>query len=239
MLSYFWPDMKERSSEVELMDLTSSDQGKLHTTLKQFEFINLLLSRSRYLIKKYIISDMLKNRSTKYTFLDIGSGGCDIAIWLCKQCLKKGIKIHITCIDRDVRAVRYSTGRCRNYEDINVMQLDALDLDDLDDFDYTFSNHFLHHLPDDQIGEIIRIVDRKTRKRFLFNDIRRSRLAFLGFTIFGSIFLHNSFSYFDGRLSIKKGFTMEEFRKYPTSPSSIKVNKISPSRIYIVNDIKV
>ena len=92
MLSYFWPDMKERSGEVELMDLPSSDKGKLHATLNQFEFVNLLLSRSRYLIKKYIISDMLKSRTTKYTFLDIGSGACDIAIWLCKQCTKKGIK---------------------------------------------------------------------------------------------------------------------------------------------------
>jgi 2-polyprenyl-3-methyl-5-hydroxy-6-metoxy-1,4-benzoquinol methylase len=239
MLSYFWPDMKERSGEVELMDLTSSDQEKFNATLKQFKFINLLLSRSRHLIKKYIISDMLKNKSTKYTFLDIGSGGCDIAIWLCKQCMKKGIKIRITCIDRDIRAIRYSTEKCKNYKDINVMQLDTFDLDDLDDFDYIFSNHFLHHLPDDKIGEIIRIVDRKTIKRFLFNDISRSRLAFLGFTIFGSIFLHNSFSYFDGRLSIKKGFTMDEFRKYTISPSSIKVKKISPSRIYIINDIKV
>ena len=238
MLSYFWPDLKERASDDELMDLTSSDQQKLRTTLTQFEFVNFLFSRSRYLIKKYIISDMLKNRTMTYTFLDIGSGGCDIAIWLTKKCMKKGIRINITCIDRDERAIEYSTEKSNKYNDINVMKLDAFELDDLDDFDYIFCNHFLHHLPDDKIGELIRIVDRKTKKRFLLNDIRRSRLAFLGFTLFGIFFLHNSFSYYDGRISVRKGFTIEEFRKYTTGPSSIKVHTINPSRIYVINNIK-
>lgn len=137
------------------MDLAFSNQRKLHTTLRQFEFINLLLSRSRYLIRGYILSDILKNRTRRYTFLDIGAGACAIAIWLTKQCQKQGVKIHITCIDRDVRIVKYAAKKCKPFQDISVMQLDAFALDSLDDFDYIFSNHFLHHLPDDKIGDII------------------------------------------------------------------------------------
>lgn len=220
------------------MDLQSSDQNKLFITLNQFKIINIFFTRSRYLIKKYIISVMLKNKSLNYSFLDIGSGGCDIAIWLLKKCRKKGIKINITCIDNDVRIIRYLKEICRKYKNINVKNLNAFAIDNLDNFDYIFSNHFLHHLPDDKIGEFIKIIDKKTKKRFLLNDLKRSNFAYLGFTLIAGIFLHNSFAFHDGRLSIKKGFKKEELQKYLVGSHSIKISQINPSRICILKNIE-
>lgn len=88
-------NFKIRSNQPELMDIQDSDKKKLINTIRQFALINLLFTRSRFLIKKYLIKDMLKNKSLKYSFLDLGAGGGDVSIWLAKYCRKKKIKAEI------------------------------------------------------------------------------------------------------------------------------------------------
>lgn len=236
MLSYFWPDLSRRSSAVELMDLRSSDQNKLFITLDQFKIINILFTRARYLIRKHIISDMVKDRARAYSFLDIGAGGCDIAQWLLKKCHKKGINVHITCIDNDDRIIRYSEEKCREYENIEIRNMDAFAISDLDSFDYMFGNHFLHHLPDDKLCELIKMLIKKTKRKLLLIDLIRSNLAYLGYTLFAGIFFHNSFAYYDGRISIQKGFRVEELQKYLAGDHAITIDQIHPARIYILKN---
>jgi hypothetical protein len=84
----------------------------------------------------------------------------------------------------------------------------------------------------------MKIIDKKTKKRFLLNDLKRSNFAYLGFTLFAGLFFHNSFAFYDGRLSIKRGFKKEELQKYLTGSHSIIINQINPSRIYILKNIE-
>ena len=237
MIKYFFPDLKKRSDDIELMDMTDCDEKKLINTVRQFRVINFLFTRSRYLIKKYIISDMLKTQRKIYTFLDIGSGGCDIPIWLNKKAKKLGLNVKITCIDNDGRIIKYAKDKIKNIKEIKLIKASALDLKKLGDFDYIFTNHFLHHISQHELPDIIKSISESTNRLFLINDIYRSNIAYFFYTIFVGIFFHKSFALYDGRISIKKGFMKNELldivRKLKFD-KKIEVKQCNPARIYVI-----
>lgn len=237
MIEFFFPDIKTRSKEIELMDIPTSDEKKLINTVKQFRILNILFTRSRGLIKKYFIPDLLKFPGKTHSFLDIGAGGCDIALWLLKYCKRRGLKVKISCLDNDKRITDYSREKCKSVNEIKIIAGSAFDLKQIGKFDYIFANHFLHHLPSEVIPEILDIISQQTERAFLLNDIFRSRLAYFWYTIFTGLFMHNSFSFYDGRLSIKRGFTYQEMKRFTgllDKSTNVNVFRTFPARIYVV-----
>lgn len=237
MRSFFFPDLSIRSTEDELMDLPDCNKKKLINTVKQFILLNFLFTRSRALIKKYIVPHMFQDKYKLITFLDIGAGGCDIPIWLLGFCKKKGLSVKITCLDSDKRIIEYARKKCKSIKEIEIIEASAFDLKNLGKFDYIFANHFLHHLQIELIPTIIDLIHKQTNRVFLLNDIYRSNLAYLGYTLFTGVFMHNSFAFYDGRLSIKRGFIDSEIIDVinkSKSKNHIEFHKIKPARIYII-----
>ena len=240
MKESLFPDLKKRSDEIELMDIPDSDEAKLINTVRQFKIINLLFTRSRYLIKKYIIKEILKNPERIYTFLDLGAGGCDISYWFLNKCKYYGININVICLDSDIRIINYVKKKFKSAKNLKIINGSAFELEKIGKVDFIFANHFLHHFPLDKIPVILNHIARYTKKFFLLNDIYRSYFAYFGLSIFCRIFLHNSFAFYDGRLSIRKGFRDKEI-KYISKKIDIKglnfeikIKRINPSRIYII-----
>ncbi len=238
MIEYLFPDLKQRSNEIELMDDPGSPEKELFNTLKQFKIVNFLFTRSRHLIKKYIIKDILKEPEKSYSFLDLGAGGCDISYWFYNKCKKLKLNVKITCLDSDTRVLKYSKNKFDSIKELEIKKGNAFELGKVGKFDYIFTNHFLHHLPSNKIPFIINYIAKFTKRAFILNDINRSNFAFLGLTIFCKIFFHNSFVFYDGRLSIKKGFLYKEMldliKKIKDKNFKIKIKKIFPSRIYLI-----
>ena len=237
MIGFFFPDLSIRSDENELMDLPDCNKKKLINTVKQFTILNYFFTRSRTLLKQYFIPHMLQNKKEVVTFLDIGAGGCDIPIWLLKFCKKNDLKIKITCLDNDERIIEYAKEKCKSLSDIDIIQASAFDLKKVGKFDYIFANHFLHHLKTDEIPVIINLIYRQTNKIFLLNDIYRSNLAYFSYTLFTGVFMHDSFAFYDGRLSIKKGFLESDIIdiiQKSKNENNYKFHKIKPARIFII-----
>jgi SAM-dependent methyltransferase len=185
---------------------------------------------------------MLKQGKKTYTFLDLGSGGCDIPIWLIRKCRKKNIHLKVTCLDSDKSIQTYAREITAGYPEITLILGDAFELDQLPDFDYIFSNHFLHHLPDEKITPLIENVARKTKRAFLFNDLYRSPWAYLGYTLAASLFFHKSLAFYDGRLSIRKGFTLKEILQLTEKTRlscSVQAFKTLPARICILGKNRI
>jgi 2-polyprenyl-3-methyl-5-hydroxy-6-metoxy-1,4-benzoquinol methylase len=241
MLKFFFPNLSKRSSENELMDLEFCDEKKLINTVKQFSLLNYLFSNSRKIIKKYIFQDMLKSKNKVYQFLDIGSGGCDIAVWFLKLCRKNKLKVCITCIDNNDPITKYAQKKCSRYKEIKVIKESAFNLKNFSKFDYIFANHFLHHLDENNIIKIIDLIAEQTNKVFLLNDLKRSNPAYLGYTLFTGVFLHKSFAFYDGRMSIRKGFSLNEFEYFLNElkhKNKIKILQVKPARIIFLGQNK-
>lgn len=231
------PDLTSRSDATERIDQADSDPVLFERTLDQFTWINLLLSRSRSLLKRYVVSDMKRDPGRTYEVLDVGSGGGDIPRWLIHHCRRKDLRVRVTGIDLDRRAIEYARRRFGAVDGMEFHRKSVFELADFDrPFDYVIANHFLHHLEDERIGDALNAISAKTERLFLVNDLRRSLFSYLAFSLFAGPLFHRSFIFEDGRVSITRGFKRHELRAFAdqvTGPP-ITVRTAFPGHLYLV-----
>lgn len=206
-----WPDLSVRYEGPEWMDDPSCDEAKLFRTLAQFRWLNVMVSRYRFFLKRWIVSDMMRDSKRVYHLVDVGAGGCDIAVWLLRYCKGKGLRLKITALDGDARIVNWSRDRHHKVPDLEIVQGNVLDVAQYGDVDYVFSNHVFHHLPHDVIVRVLNGINEVAKRRFLVCDLRRSRFSYVAFSLLAPVLLHRSFSFADGQISIRKGFTVAEW----------------------------
>jgi SAM-dependent methyltransferase len=207
----WWPDLSKRSDDTELMDSFDGDQVQLVNTLRQFRAINRWLTPCHRLINHHFLSVMKTEPNRRWTFLDLGAGGGDLPIWLVQRCNSLGIEIEITCVDYDPRVIDFLRQRCRRFPNISLLQLDAVELISTEQtWDFAFANHFLHHLPDDVLVTILRAIDHVTSRKYVLSDLVRSRLSYLAYSALLPLRMTNSFAWHDGRISIRKAFTVDD-----------------------------
>lgn len=237
MLEFFFPEMRRRNTtDKERMDRLDADPHQLLRTIRQFKRINYLFSASRTLLREHIFTIMERDPKRMYTLLDVGAGGCDIAIWAAREARKRGLKLDITALDKDARILPVARQAVRSFPEVRIVEGDAMDLRPLGSFDFMFSNHFLHHLDWDEIRIFLRQILAQTRLAFVINDLKRSPWAYLGCTIFTGLLTHRSFAFYDGRLSIRRGFLPEELRDFITRnfpDSRMEVVETSPARVVL------
>ena len=238
MLDFFFPDLRLRNTtEMEIMERADADVRQLLRTVRQFKLINMLFSGSRRLFREYIFTVMEQEPERVYTLLDVGAGGCDIVIWAVREARKRGLKLNVTALDNDARILPFAYRAVRDYPEIRVVAGNALDLTRLGPFDFVFTNHFLHHLDWGEIKIFLEKIIDRTRLVFVMNDLKRSHWAYLGCTIFIGLLARRSFAFYDGRLSIRRGFLPGELRdfitrSFPDSP--IQVREVSLERVVLV-----
>jgi 2-polyprenyl-3-methyl-5-hydroxy-6-metoxy-1,4-benzoquinol methylase len=233
--------MRERSHAPEKMDDPGCDSTLLINTVRQFRLINFLFSASRALLKRHFVPLMNPGAPNTYTLLDIGAGGCDTAVWFMKYCRRNGIGLRVTCLDSDPRIVAYSRDMTMDIPEVEIVHLSAFELERIGDYDFVFTNHFMHHLDDEDLTRLLGLVAGKTRIRFLMNDLRRSLWSYIGFRLFAALFLHRSFAGYDGSLSILRGFTpaeLNELVEHAEARHRLRTGTAFPGRIYILGEGK-
>jgi 2-polyprenyl-3-methyl-5-hydroxy-6-metoxy-1,4-benzoquinol methylase len=237
-LDYFFPDLQRRNtSDKEMLELPGLDLHLTRRTIRQFRLINCLFSGSRRVMREHFFPLMQGHPERSYTLLDIGAGGCDIAIAAVREARRRGLKLAITALDNDPRTLAVAHQATRDYPEIRIVQGNALELNRLGSFDFIFSNHLLHHLTWEEIGILLEQITAQTRLAFVMSDLKRSRWAYLGFTLFSVLLTPRSFHYHDGRLSIKRGFLPGELRGFLASHfpgREIKLVETYPSRVLLV-----
>jgi SAM-dependent methyltransferase len=201
--------MRHRATEAELIDLPDCDEARLFRTLDQFTSINRLFSRARTLLRRQVLDRIPPGESCH--LVDLGSGACDIPVWLLHEARRRGLSLRVTAVDADARVVRYARERHGAEPGLEIREADALDLDAFAPFDFLFANHFLHHLPDAVLPKLLADATRLARRGVLFSDLHRSRFSYLAFSLLAR-FYRNSFARIDGLISIRKGFTLQELR---------------------------
>jgi 2-polyprenyl-3-methyl-5-hydroxy-6-metoxy-1,4-benzoquinol methylase len=241
-LNYFFPDMQLRNtSDKEKLELADADLYRFRRTIRQFRLINYLLSASSRLMSEHFFTIMEQDPQRVYTLIDVGAGGCDIAIRAAREARRRGLKLNITALDNDARLFHIAYQAIRSYPEIRIVEGNALELSRLGSFDFVFSNHFLHHLSWDDIKKFLETIIPRTRLAFVMNDLKRSNWAFLGFTIFSGVLTRRSYHYYDGRLSIRRGFLAEELLELIKSDfpdSAIDVVETYPSRVVLLHKMK-
>ena len=156
---------------------------------------------------------MERDRGRDYHLVDLGAGGCDIPVWLLRTAERRRIDVRVTALDGDPRAVAFARARYGNIDRLTIQTGDLMSMDQFGPVDYIFTNHVLHHLPDDLIPDVLRKMQQTARRRWIVSDLKRSAWSYAGFQVLGRFF-RNSFAFEDGKRSIRRGFVASDFQRY-------------------------
>jgi 2-polyprenyl-3-methyl-5-hydroxy-6-metoxy-1,4-benzoquinol methylase len=241
MLDFLFPDLRLRNTtDSEKMDRPDADLKQLLRTIRQFNLINLVFSASRRLLREHVFSLMERDSERVYTLLDVGAGGCDIAVWAAHEARRRGLKLNITALDFDTRIHALASQAIRDYPEIRLVTGNALDLSQWEPFDFVFSNHFMHHLKWNEINTLLQQILAKTRIAFVMNDLARSSLAYVCCTVFIGLLTRGSFAFSDGRLSIRRAFTpveLQDFLAENFPDKKISVLTAFPERVVLIHRV--
>jgi 2-polyprenyl-3-methyl-5-hydroxy-6-metoxy-1,4-benzoquinol methylase len=199
--------LKTRWEGRELMDDPDSDFDLLRSTFRQFRVINRLLSRSRSLLRRRILRDMADTRRGRV--LELGGGDGELARWVYRQMARRGGAPEVLSLDQDDRALKLAA-EADDGTPIRLLKGRAPEDLPTGHFDYVFGNLFIHHLSDDELVALFTELRRRGTGRCVFNDLYRGHLPLAAYSLFAGIFLRRSFAYYDGRVSIRRGFRPKE-----------------------------
>ncbi len=232
-----FPDLGRRADLPEKMDLPCSDRRELENTLIQFGAVNRFLSRRRFVLQRFVLDAMQPDR--RYHLLDLGAGACETAAWLLGRSRRQGLNLRVTACDHDSRVVSYARKNFGGTPGLEILHRDIVALDGLEDADFVFANHLLHHLSDRRIVELIEYLADFRRATLLLNDLRRSRSAYTAYYLLSPLLFRRSFARYDGLMSIRKGFLRSELLRLvraadPLQMDLYRVEEFFPARVLLL-----
>ena len=192
---------------VEEMDRPDCDPERLDRTYRQFALVNRIISGWHGLYRSRLRP--LLSPSAPATLLDIGCGGGDLALMLAAWAAHDGLQLDITGIDPDPRAFRFAAHRPPVPRVVFRQAVSGELVAEGAAFDFTISNHVLHHLDAAELQGLLNDSAQLTRRLSLHNDLRRSALAYALFAA-GALPLTGSYIRGDGLTSIRRSYTVTE-----------------------------
>ncbi len=222
-------DFARRASAPELMDDPHSDPHRLERTLSQFASINRLFSRYRRVLARRLPADAAAAGLTRFSVLDVGGGGGDIARRLVADAARQGMQAEVTVLESDPRVAAFARRACASEPRVTIQEGSAFALPlapyngagsegaehglSATRHDYVICNHLLHHFSDEQLPELLQRMTAAARRRVIANDLLRARSSAVAFAAIAALFYPGGFAAFDGALSVQKGFRPAELRQ--------------------------
>lgn len=223
---------------VEWMDRPDCDPVKLGNTYRYFPVINRLISRWDAVYRIHIRPLLAKDR--RYSLLDVGSGGGDIARSIHEWAIRDGFLLDVTGIDPDPRAHEYARDLHSGNDDTRRGALQFLRMDtgrlrrEGKAFDLVICNHVLHHLPGDELAGFLDDLSALAARRIICSDIERSAIGYALFSVATFPLFPNSFIRADGLISIRKSYRPAELRA--VAPPGWHVIRQFPFRLLLIFD---
>ena len=207
------PDITYRSQAPELMDDFSMKGPTLRGALDQIAKVNRRLggNRATFQALRFIIRQWPEGKPLRIT--DIGCGSGDMLRALADWA-PEGNPLVLHGIDANADTLAYARKLSRHYPEISFVKRDVLDGRPLPETDVVLVTLTLHHFDNVQIEKLLSNIKTSARMAIIVNDLQRSRLAYVLFRLYCSVFVRNDMAREDGLVSILRGFRRRELRNF-------------------------
>jgi ubiquinone/menaquinone biosynthesis C-methylase UbiE len=203
----------KRSTEKEMMDLPGNPKELLVEDLRNLRIINRYLGGYRGVMKglKRLVR---KDRMSRFSLLDVGTGSADIPKVIIGWARNRGIAASVVALEPEPVTAAEAAHQTQQWPEITVIRGDGMAPPfQATSFDFVLASQMLHHFPDDRIIALLKTWSRLARKAILISDLVRDPVAFYGIRVITHLFTRNQMTRFDGPLSVRRALTLNEWRE--------------------------
>jgi ubiquinone/menaquinone biosynthesis C-methylase UbiE len=204
----------KRVSSHELLDEDAGSPSEIAESIADLHNINRRFGGISTTLR---MLENIADRSGKndFSLLDVGSGNGDLPATVQADLLTRGIKLHVTLLDRVYSHLGNGAP---------AVVGDALKLPFADDsFDVVTCNLFVHHLSPEEVVSFVQESLRCCRMAVAINDLIRSSLH-LAFVYAGLPLFHSRITRNDAPASVRQAYTPEEIRKLISKTGAARVD---------------
>jgi len=198
-----------RRHQAEMLDEPDADQGDLIKSLRYIRVINRLLGYDRLVVNHLKQFSAGWKAGQVIRVLDVGTGSADIPRRILKWGTQHGWDIRVVAIDLHERIALEAQRAAKGERQLSIVRADALRLPFEDNaFDYATTSMFLHHLTETKVEQVLREMDRVSRRGIIASDLLRLRRSYAFIRL--ATLLANPMVRHDARVSIEQAFTQAE-----------------------------
>lgn len=203
----------KRSTKKEMMDLPGNPRELLVQDLRNLRIINRYLGGYRGIMKglKRLVG---KDRMSRFSLLDVGTGSGDIPKVIVQWARDRGIEARVVALEPEPVTAQEAVHQTQQWPEITVIRGDGIAPPfKAASFDFVLSSQMLHHFSEDKSIALLKAWSRLARKAIVVSDLVRDPLAYWGIRVITQLFTRNEMTRFDGPLSVRRAFTLNEWRK--------------------------
>jgi hypothetical protein len=204
--------LENRERIPELMDGDDFDRNLAEASYHFIERTNRLFGGVSS-VRDFIRTQLEKNPGEKpLHILDLGSGGCDIPLAICRWSHRRGLKINFTCVEKNRHAADHARQRIRaaGLSSIRLVEEDVFSFlgKTSEVFDCTTASMLFHHMDEEEIGRLLQALQRAVRGPLFISDLKRSPTAYWGCWLY-TLGSHPGVR-MDARTSVRRSFSLPE-----------------------------
>jgi 2-polyprenyl-3-methyl-5-hydroxy-6-metoxy-1,4-benzoquinol methylase len=203
----------KRSRDQEMMDLPCESARLLEEDLANLRVINACL-RAHHGVVWGLARAVQAQNLRSFSLLDVGTGSGDIPVRIVEWARRNGLGARVTAVDAEAITVDAAARQTRAFPEISIMRADATAPPfKAASVDFVLASQFLHHFSEENIITLLRTWSNIARRAIIISDLVRHRLAYLGIRALTQLFTRNIMTLTDAPLSVRRAFTMPEWRE--------------------------
>jgi ubiquinone/menaquinone biosynthesis C-methylase UbiE len=149
-----------------------------------------------------------------FRVLDLGTGGADIPVALARWAADHGHRVSVLALDLQSEVLACATAAARRWPEVRLVQADAVRPPVRSGtVDVALCSLTLHHLAEDAVVALLRVMATVARLGFVVSDLRRSRPAYAMTWLATRLLSRNRFTRHDGPLSVRRAYTLAELAR--------------------------
>jgi ubiquinone/menaquinone biosynthesis C-methylase UbiE len=193
----------QRAIARELMDEPVDDLDELAGNLRDVAFANARLGGTAPVVRAL-------RRLDGRRVLDVGSGAGDVALALVRDGARRGVDVHVTCVDRSEQMLDIARRATGGGPALDFVRADGAALPYPDGaFDVVTCTLALHHFEPETAPLLLRELRRVARSSPVVCDLRRSPLAYVAAWLWSRT-SRNRLTRHDAPLSVRRAYTPSE-----------------------------
>lgn len=168
--------------------------------------------------------------------LDVGFGQGDMLRHIARWAARQGIPAELVGIDLNPGSAAIAEAATDPALPIRYLTGDYASLGG-EGFDCIVSSLLAHHMSTDELLAFLRFMETEARCGWFVNDIRRSRLAHIGFPILAQVMRWHRIVREDGTLSIARSFVPADWHQMLAqagiAPQAARIHAAFPFRLCV------